>query len=198
MPVDAGAIVCCKCCGSYWLAIVGTAPTPAELGGGKRAQEGHIEALSKLQDASLCASDNPTLLACPTCAELATGLSFDDYVRGRGDAVLTHCTAVQFADDEPAPLYCLDTHGKGKARWALRQGLGPQTLDLDKKSRSTKIYAGSLRQYGLPMPPRPETLVEEGGGTEAIAAAIAALEALEPSAARALVAPTLLLGAGAR
>jgi hypothetical protein len=91
---------------------------------------------------------------------LSPGLSFDDYMRSRRETVLTHCISISFEESEPSPLYVLEGHAK-KPKWKLRQGVGPPTLEMDKRSRTPHIiYANSLRQFGLALPPSAQSISE--------------------------------------
>jgi hypothetical protein len=96
-------------------------------------------------------------LPCPTCAELSNGMAFSDYVCMRGDdhpTVLTPCRFYIWAqeegeEEELAPLYVnVQQDRTAKPKWTLAQGLGPPNLELD-KSRSYRLFKGSLRQFGI-------------------------------------------------
>jgi hypothetical protein len=100
-------------------------------------------------------------LPCPTCAELSTGMAYGDYASLRGDDhpnVLTPCRfylwgeAEEGEEEELAPLYLnLQQDRTAKPKWGLAQGLGPPSLELD-KSRSSRLFKGSLRQFGITKP----------------------------------------------
>ena len=104
--------------------------------------------------------------------------------------MLTPCVSVTFDDMEPSPLYVLEGHAK-KPRWKLRQGVGPPTLELDKRSKSTLIYAPTLRQYGLTMPPSLQSITETVSQTE-LAMRISRLEMLNDSTFASTVSAPLL------
>jgi hypothetical protein len=79
--------------------------------------------------------------------------------RWRGETVLTQCISISFEEGEPAPLYVSEGHGK-QPQWRLRQGVGPPTFEMDKRSRSTLIYAPTLRQFGLVLPPSLQSITD--------------------------------------
>jgi hypothetical protein len=79
--------------------------------------------------------------------------------RWRGETVLTQCMSVSFEEGELAPLYVLEGRGK-QPQWKLRQGVGPPTFEMDKRSRSTLIYAPTLRQFGLVLPPSLQSITD--------------------------------------
>ena len=132
--------------------------------GGSGTSDGGISSSLRPAQQPFCSSEAMSrLLACPKCGCLASGMSFDDYARSRRETVLTHCVAVVFtsnlskdsahlAENVLSPLYVLQgsrnvMSAKCKApKWTLRLGIGPPTLEFDKRSKSTLIYAPSLHR----------------------------------------------------
>ena len=92
-------------------------------------------------------------LPCSYCITLLLNKGYDEWLTSSAEddfsATFFPFVLVEYDADEGAPLY-IDTqeHAGGKRKWSLVQGVGPQSLDMD-KTHSGKVYKKSYRGSGL-------------------------------------------------
>jgi len=167
---EAATVAQCSFCGGLFAFVVGVVHTPAELGGGRKAQNAHVDELYELQQ-RLCAVNAtgilpteeeeekdtstmscPPLLPCPACNAYVHGLGFHGHqaflAQPDAFATLFPSRFVTFEDNQPAPIYCLTKSSAKQSgeRWELRNGVGPPNLELDNRAKSNLIYHNSVRK----------------------------------------------------
>lgn len=151
---EEGFIACCSLCDSYFVFTTGLI-SPSQWGG--REGKANLDARNERTQLSWAAK-RWSMLRCPTCVELISGLQFLDWLERhmRDMTILTPlspCFVVGFEEHQPPPLF-MDHHPSGEAgkpKWRLASGVGPAGLELD-NSRSGRLWKPSLRAAGIDAP----------------------------------------------
>mmetsp|Transcript_42778 Transcript_42778/g.101807 ORF Transcript_42778/g.101807 Transcript_42778/m.101807 type:complete len:252 (+) Transcript_42778:179-934(+) len=140
MTHDAGVILVCAFCHSFFLSIIHTIEYKEYRGKeGTRRMEDEMAKLQAKMEQQRWAS-----FRCPTCQECSTGLRYGDWLSSESPARLSPCMFHTFDPGEPPPIYVDASAGQGKPKFTLIQGIGPKTLEMD-KSRSNRVYKPTLR-----------------------------------------------------
>eukprot|EP00730_Choanoeca_flexa_P015700 TRINITY_DN7269_c0_g1_i3.p1 TRINITY_DN7269_c0_g1~~TRINITY_DN7269_c0_g1_i3.p1 ORF type:complete len:221 (+),score=19.29 TRINITY_DN7269_c0_g1_i3:34-696(+) len=137
----------CLVCHSQFIIVIDAVPGAQAFSGraGTRRFEDTLEQIHEQK-----VSQDVQFYRCPTCIEVAFGMRYQEWSQEREAAiVLSPCRSYIYED--AAPIYINPQPDGHKPKWTLAHGVGPKVLETD-NSRSGRIYAPSLRQFGVPMP----------------------------------------------
>eukprot|EP01064_Diplonema_japonicum_P032894 TRINITY_DN6313_c0_g1_i2.p1 TRINITY_DN6313_c0_g1~~TRINITY_DN6313_c0_g1_i2.p1 ORF type:complete len:296 (+),score=74.76 TRINITY_DN6313_c0_g1_i2:219-1106(+) len=148
-PKEVGCVAECLVCRSHVVvkvAMLDATCFEERIGYAKpaeRQQEWMDELQERVAERKYCS------MPCPYCVQVVTGHEWDAFTRGGDECLLCPMKYVIYEEGEDPPIYVnRAAHEGGKPKWTLMQGVGPQSLELD-KSRSGKVYKKSYRGSGL-------------------------------------------------
>eukprot|EP01104_Vermistella_antarctica_P007215 TRINITY_DN1797_c1_g1_i1.p1 TRINITY_DN1797_c1_g1~~TRINITY_DN1797_c1_g1_i1.p1 ORF type:complete len:269 (+),score=51.02 TRINITY_DN1797_c1_g1_i1:469-1275(+) len=143
MKRDVAAVGNCVMCDTYFVMVV----TTVDLNDyrGRKGTRSLEEVLFQVQETLCSETHTCPFLPCPTCIELVYNMPFSQWQAGNEEAVLAPCLYVRFDPEESTPLYINNAKNQevGKPKYNLIQGVGPQTLELD-RSVSGRLWKPSL------------------------------------------------------
>ena len=151
---EEGFVVVCCLCDTYFVLTTGyVAPASYRGKAGTERLDTRNEQIQKDY-----AQRRWTMLRCPTCVEVTTGIAYLDWIEKHARnidslAPMSPCAFVTFDDEQPPPLYMdyKPAGEAGKPKWKLASGVGPAGLEMD-NSKSGRIWKPSLRQVGIDAP----------------------------------------------
>lgn len=151
---EEGLVVVCCLCDSYFVLTTGyVAPASYRGKAGTERLDTRNEQIQKN-----FAQRRWTMLRCPTCVEVTTGVAYLDWIEKHARnidtlAPMSPCAFVSFDNAEPPPLYMdhKPAGEAGKPKWRLVSGVGPAGLEMD-NSKSGRIWKPSLRAVGIDAP----------------------------------------------
>ena len=150
---EEGFVVVCCLCDTYFVLTTGYV-APASY----RGKAGTERLDTRNEHIKDYAQRRWTMLRCPTCVEVTTGIAYLDWIEKHARnidslAPMSPCAFVTFDDEQPPPLYMdyKPAGEAGKPKWKLASGVGPAGLEMD-NSKSGRIWKPSLRQVGIDAP----------------------------------------------
>lgn len=154
MRRDVATVANCVLCDTYFVVVVQCVPSAAHFRG-RKGKEELENILAKIQD-DICEQGTWRFLYCPTCIELMSNKSWQAWIQNEctDDVEFSPCLLYSFLPEEQPPLFINANASEPdrKPKWTLVQGVGPQTLEVD-KSRSGRIHKPTLRQFEVRIDP---------------------------------------------